>query len=298
MNGAWTSAGEKSRLAPGADAPTGNQSSFAAPLRVIFGAILFCGGIGCLVAAIPALFFGAEPLEVAQILSGYRTDFQKLDMNCTVTFVKECWQTTTDEQPPNARASTRDPAPGSERCWKSFVVAFKPPDATPPVEAWPEYQLAATRNCSELDGNRNLTSGCSAVDARATPSNKFETGGSYRCWKPTGTNVDRRYRCGNGYCWKLNDPAEIVERSRSSSKFFFTFGGCLGVGGLLLACLSFLCCNASAGLAKGDMPVANVVVRVPPPEMIITKARRWSSTQPPPEVDGTAGGGLAESERV
>ena len=77
-------------------------------------------------------------------------------------------------------------------------------------------------------------------------------------------------------------------------------GGVLGVGGILLACLSFVVCSplmrSKEGSAHHQVPTVPVA---PPPEMIISGTRRKfnSDEKPPPEVDGPVPR-AAPSERV
>jgi hypothetical protein len=296
-------------------------------------------------------------------LSDHDKDFE-LAGQCEVTWVKECWHTTSDDQLPTAPESKRSEAGLTTTCWRSFYALFsaeplpsrsmratcvhpqlerayahasltprrlpvlaaprvhlgvptshtEPPNATRysrTFEAWPEFVLDAHEtNCSEFGRYRHLPKGCQSTDASLTPSGKFRTGESYPCWRAARAGIDRRYQCQNaGTCYKINNPHAIVQRHIDSATRPLVFGGTLGVGGILLACLSLVICSPLMRFpgGKAHQKVPTVPVR-PPPEMIISGTRRKfnSDEKPPPEVDGlpSADGGdgvpqaHAPSERV
>lgn len=287
------------------DAPSSSEPRpLIVLLRFVCGSLCFMGGIGCLAAALPVILSAGHDLEIAQILSEHDMDFESAGQ-CKVTSVKECWYTTSDDQLPTAPSSLRDQGGLNTTCWRSFYALFKPPNATRysrTFEAWPEFVLDSHEtNCSEFDRYRRLPKGCQSFDAKLTPSGKFRTGISYECWRAARAGIDRRYQCQNqGTCYKINNPHTIAQRHIDGATRPLVFGGVLGVGGILLACLSFVVCSplmrSKEGSAHHQVPTVPVA---PPPEMIISGTRRKfnSDEKPPPEVDGPVPR-AAPSERV
>lgn len=56
-------------------------------------------------------------------LSDHDKDFE-LAGQCEVTWVKECWHTTSDDQLPTAPESKRSEAGLNTTCWRSFYALF------------------------------------------------------------------------------------------------------------------------------------------------------------------------------
>jgi hypothetical protein len=264
------------------------DSVYLNTFRACVGVLLCVGGVGAFFSALPVVISTLPDMQVAQALGGYETDFELANANCSVERIKECWHTTVDSQPPDIPLEARDLQDGTTSCWTSYTIRFKPPHATRytrTIQEWPDYVFQNDTNCSALAAFGYRSGGCFFHDAMRTPSGRFTSGGEYPCWKAAAQGIDPRYQCGNlGQCFKLKNPADIAEVAIKGARRGFALGGSLGGGGILVLCLSLLCCSGGA-FTRATSRIPDVPVEPPPPEMIVTKSRRWDS-QPPPEVDG------------
>lgn len=221
-------------------------------LRGALGCIAFTAAIGSLGAVVPIIIGVRVDLDVWHRFREHDKDFQLLSGTCNVTLVRMCWHTSPDAEPPGVPGSERSGA-GSPSCWRSYTASFIPPDDSRVFEAWPEYV--------RVDGEGACGSGCNAEDAERSGSGAFETGVAVPCWKANRT-VDLRYqyaarlarltsifffaeraslsrgRCNNAPCYKLSDPALLVEPAIERATSALYLGGGLAAAGILAFCLS------------------------------------------------------------
>ena len=187
-------------------------------LVLIAAAVLFLVGAGGLAIGCVILPSGLPDMEVAWVLRNDTDLWEPLGKTCTVTMVKQCWETTDEGI-----------------CVKSYIPKFT--GSSPSLVAgrtysgWPERFDNDTTACS------GPPSGCSGVDAGRMPSGELVVGGIYECWRPRD-KVDPRYKCGDRSCVKIHNDPNLI-RTRATDKAKRSVG--LGGGALVLAV--FACCQ-------------------------------------------------------
>lgn len=209
----------------------------------------------------------------------YKDEFEKFDGKCSVNFVERCYKTSPDAQDPTVMKANRDPA-GSPHCWQSYTARFNPPQGTRDQHAiyteYPEFVLVGPGACP-LEG-AGAANTCDIEDVKKVPSGKLESGKKYDCWRPSGTRYDVRYQCGNSPCYKLADPATIVEPAIAEATRMITLASVLAAVGLAIGCLS-LCVWPMSGVTGAQSGEVTREVHAPPQEAISKERRPWA--EPP-----------------
>lgn len=255
-----------------ASKPTMAVLSACPMLRCFLGFICYSASLAALGASIPIFFEGFPSLQLATVLRFYKEEFEPFDGECQVHYVTTCWHSTPDANPPNTLRADRDEN-GQPACWKSFVSTFSVPTGVPTARYadYPEYSFQGEGACSSEACESTQHTGGHAE----TPLG-FATGSSYPCWRPnqttTSTGTDSRYQCGNGPCYKLVDPASIVEPAIDEATRTITLGSALALAGLIIGCLS-LCVWPPSGLAKKEDDTPPVIVKED-----VSRGRKWTES--------------------
>lgn len=195
---------------------------------VVLGVCLCCVGLALPAVAMPFILRSERTLSLANLLGPSSEQFDYLgEQACNVTWIKHCWHTTVDGQDPSIPGADREE--GAEpHCWQTYKAVFTLGQGGRHFESWPEFAQARVGDCG---------TGCHPPgDAGQTmPSRRFMSGRAYPCWRARGPSIDKRFRCGNDLCLKLNDPAELVPDGRRAT-VDLAVAGAVALVGLCALC--------------------------------------------------------------
>ena len=197
------------------------RAKCAALLASLGACATFLGGCGALAGACAVLAIGLPDVNGAWALRHDTPDlWEPLGRTCNVTFVRKCWE-----------ATSNDSSTGVLACVAVFTPRFTTNDSA-------LIHVGLGERVEESGGACGRS--CSRVDALETPSGEFRTGRAYDCWRPTAA-PDPRYQCGDVTCTKIGrDPNKI--RTDMIANAWRTIGISAFLALLALAaCCAFSC---------------------------------------------------------